>query len=130
MRTHLLVPDTLKYTKEHEWVKLESNIATIGITDYAQGELGDVVFVEMPKVGTKVTQMQPFGVIEAVKAVSELFSPVSGEVTEINSRLETEAGIINKDPYGEGWIIKVKISNPAEIDNLLTADKYKDLLNK
>ena len=126
----MLVPDTLKYTKEHEWVKLESNIATIGITDYAQGELGDVVFVEMPKVGTKVTQMQPFGVIEAVKAVSELFSPVSGEVTEINSRLETEAGIINKDPYGEGWIIKVKISNPAEIDNLLTADKYKDLLNK
>ena len=126
----MLVPDTLKYTKEHEWVKLENNIATIGITDYAQGELGDVVFVEMPKVGAKVTQMQPFGVIEAVKAVSELFSPVSGEVTEINSKLETEAGIINKDPYGEGWIIKVKISNPAEIDNLLTADKYKDLLNK
>jgi len=126
----LLVPDTLKYTKEHEWVKLESNIATIGITDYAQGELGDVVFVEMPKVGAKVAQMQPFGVIEAVKAVSEMFSPVSGEVAEINSKLETEAGVINKDPYGEGWIIKVKVSNPAEIDNLLTADKYKDLLNK
>ena len=126
----MLVPDTLKYTKEHEWVKSESNIATIGITDYAQGELGDVVFVEMPKLGAKVTQMQPFGVIEAVKAVSELFSPVSGEVTEINSKLETEAGIINKDPYGEGWIIKVKISNQTEIDNLLTADKYKELLNK
>ena len=126
----MLVPDTLKYTKEHEWVKLESNIATIGITDYAQGELGDVVFVEMPKVGAKVAQMQPFGVIEAVKAVSEMFSPVSGEVAEINSKLETEAGVINKDPYGEGWIIKVKVSNPAEIDNLLTADKYKDLLNK
>jgi len=126
----LLVPDTLKYTKEHEWVKSESNIATIGITDYAQGELGDVVFVEMPKLGAKVTQMQPFGVIEAVKAVSELFSPVSGEVTETNSKLETEAGIINKDPYGEGWIIKVKISNQTEIDNLLTADKYKELLNK
>ena len=126
----MLVPDTLKYTKEHEWVKLDGNIALIGITDYAQGELGDVVFVEMPKVGTKVTQMQPFGVIEAVKAVSELFSPVSGEVTEINSKLETEAGIINKDPYGEGWIIKVKVSNPAEIENLLSADKYKELLNK
>lgn len=126
----MLVPDTLKYTKEHEWVKSESNIATIGITDYAQGELGDVVFVEMPKLGAKVTQMQPFGVIEAVKAVSELFSPVSGEVTETNSKLETEAGIINKDPYGEGWIIKVKISNQTEIDNLLTADKYKELLNK
>ena len=126
----MLIPDTLKYTKEHEWVNLDGNIATIGITDYAQGELGDVVFVEMPKVGTKVTQMQPFGVIEAVKAVSELFSPVSGEVTEINSRLETEAGIINKDPYGAGWIIKVKVSNPAEIENLLGADKYKELLNK
>ena len=126
----MLVPDTLKYTKEHEWVKLDGNIALIGITDYAQGELGDVVFVEMPKIGTKVTQMQPFGVIEAVKAVSELFCPVSGEVTEINSKLETEAGIINKDPYGEGWIIKVKISNQTEIDNLLTADKYKELLNK
>lgn len=125
-----MVPETLKYTKEHEWLKLESNIATIGITDYAQGELGDVVFVEMPKIGTKVTQMQPFGVIEAVKAVSELFCPVSGEVTEINSKLETEAGIINKDPYEEGWIIKVKISNKTEIDNLLTADKYKELLNK
>lgn len=126
----MLVPDTLKYTKEHEWVKLDGNIALIGITDYAQGELGDVVFVEMPKLGAKVTQMQPFGVIEAVKAVSELFSPVSGEVTETNSKLETEAGIINKDPYGEGWIIKVKISNQTEIDNLLTADKYKELLNK
>ena len=126
----MLVPDTLKYTKEHEWVKLDGNIALIGITDYAQGELGDVVFVEMPKIGTKVTQMQPFGVIEAVKAVSELFCPVSGEVTEINSKLETEAGIINKDPYEEGWIIKVKISNMTEIDNLLTADKYKELLNK
>ncbi len=126
----MLVPDTLKYTKEHEWVKLEGNIALIGITDYAQGELGDVVFVEMPKLGAKVTQMQPFGVIEAVKAVSELFSPVSGEVTEINSKLETEAGIINKDPYGEGWIIKVKVSILSELDNLLTAEKYKELLNK
>ena len=126
----MLVPDTLRYTKEHEWVKLDGNTATIGITDYAQGELGDVVFVELPKVGAKVTQMQPFGVIEAVKAVSEMFSPVSGEVTEINSKLEKEAGIINKDPYGEGWIIKVKVSNPTELDSLLSPDKYKELLNK
>lgn len=126
----MLIPDNLKYTKEHEWVKLESNIATIGITDYAQGELGDVVFVEMPKIGAKVAQMQPFGVIEAVKAVSELFSPVSGEVTGINGKLEKEAGIINKDPYGEGWIIKVKVSNPSELDNLLTTEKYKELVNK
>jgi glycine cleavage system H protein len=84
----------------------------------------------MPKVGAKITQMQPFGVIEAVKAVSEMFSPVSGEVTEINSKLEKEAGIINKDPYGEGWIIKVKVSNPTELDSLLSPDKYKELLNK
>ena len=120
----------LKYTKEHEWLKLDGDTATVGITDFAQGELGDIVFVELPKVGASVAQMKPFGTIEAVKAVSELFSPVSGEVTEINSKLETEAGIINKDPYGEGWIIKVKISNKTEIDNLLTADKYKELLNK
>ena len=126
----MLIPDNLKYTKEHEWIKLDSNIATIGITDYAQGELGDVVFVEMPKIGAKVAQMQPFGVIEAVKAVSELFSPVSGEVTEINSKLEKEAGIINKDPYGEGWINKVKVSNPSELDNLLAPEKYKELVNK
>jgi glycine cleavage system H protein len=126
----LLIPEELKYTKEHEWVRLESGTATIGITDYAQGELGDIIFVEMPKVGAKVNQMQPFGVIEAVKAVTELFSPVSGEVTQINSKLEAEAGAINKDPYGQGWIIKVKVSDKAELDNLLGSDKYKELLNK
>jgi glycine cleavage system H protein len=120
----------LKYTKEHEWVKVEGSIATIGITDYAQRELGDVVFVELPKIGTKVEQMKPFGVIEAVKAVSDLFSPLSGEVIEVNNKLESESGLINKDPYGEGWIIKIKANNLAELDSLLSADDYIKLLEK
>ncbi len=124
----MLVKDDLKYTKEHEWVKVENQIATVGITDYAQGELGDIIFVELPKVGTKVTQMGPFGIIEAVKAVSELFSPVTGEIIEVNQRLEKDATIINKDPYGEGWIIKVKVTDLKQLDMLLTSDKYKTLI--
>lgn len=124
----MIIKEELKYTKEHEWVKLEKDIAIMGITDYAQGELGDIVFVELPKVGTKVEKMKPFGVIEAVKAVSELFSPVSGEVVEVNSKLESEAGLINKDPYGEGWIIKIRLKDKTEIDKLLTADDYKKMI--
>lgn len=124
----MLVKDELKYTKEHEWVKVENQIATVGITDYAQGELGDIIFVELPKVGTKVTQMGPFGIIEAVKAVSELFSPVTGEIIEVNQRLEKEATIINKDPYGEGWIIKVKVTDLKQLDTLLNSEKYKTLI--
>ena len=126
----MIIKDDLRYTKEHEWVKLEKGIATVGIDDYAQGELGDIVFVELPKTGTKVEQMKPFGVIEAVKAVSELFSPVTGEVIEVNSKLEAEAGLINKDPYAEGWIIKIKIKDPKELDNLLSAEDYKKLLEQ
>jgi glycine cleavage system H protein len=126
----LIIKDDLRYTKEHEWVKLEKDIATMGITDYAQGELGDIVFVELPKVGTKVEQMRSFGVIEAVKAVSELFSPVTGEVVEVNSKLESEAGLINKDPYGEGWIIKVKVKDQSEVNKLLSAEDYKKLLEQ
>jgi glycine cleavage system H protein len=126
----LQTPQELKYTKEHEWVKIDGNTATIGITDYAQSELGDVIFVEMPKVGAKVEQMKPFGVIEAVKAVSELFSPVTGEVTAINNELETGAGAINQDPYGKGWILKVKVSNTKDLDQLLNAEAYTKLLNK
>jgi glycine cleavage system H protein len=118
----------LKYTKEHEWIKLEGDTATVGITDYAQGELGDVVFVELPKVGTSVVQMRPFGTIEAVKAVSELFSPVTGEVVTVNSALEADATVINKDPYGEGWLIKIKVKNPKELDSLLTAEKYREMV--
>ena len=124
------VKENLKYTKEHEWIEVENDVATVGITDYAQGELGDVIFVELPQIGTKVEQMKPFGVIEAVKAVSDIFSPLSGEVAEVNTRLENEAGIINKDPYGEGWIIKIKMSKPEELNNLLSAEDYKKLIEK
>lgn len=124
------IKENLKYTKEHEWVRVEKDIATVGITDYAQGELGDIVFIELPKVGTKVEHMKPFGVIEAVKAVSDIFSPLSGEVVEVNGRLETEAGIINKDPYQEGWIIKIKIGDVKELDNLISADEYKKLIQQ
>jgi glycine cleavage system H protein len=119
-----VIPDDLKYSKEHEWVKVDGDIATVGITDYAQGELGDIVFVELPAVGTKVEYMKPFGTIEAVKAISDLFSPLTGEVTEANNQLESDASIINSDPYGEGWIIKIKMSDSGELDNLLSAAQY------
>ncbi len=120
-----MIPDDLKYSKEHEWVKVDGDIAVIGITDYAQGELGDIVFVELPVVGSKVEFMKPFGTIEAVKAISDLFSPLTGEVTEANNQLESDASIINSDPYGDGWIIKVRMSNPGELDKLLSASEYK-----
>lgn len=120
-----MIPDDLKYSKEHEWVKVDGDMAVIGITDYAQGELGDIVYVELPGVGSKVEFMKPFGTIEAVKAISDLFSPLTGEVTEVNSQLESDASIINSDPYGDGWIIKVRMSNPDELDKLLSASEYK-----
>ncbi len=125
-----MIPSNYKYTKEHEWVKVDGNTAAIGITDYAAGELGDIVFVEMPKVGTKVLQMKSFGTIEAVKAISDMFSPLSGEVIEVNKMVVDEAAVINKDPYGDGWIIKVKISNPGELDSLLSAADYEAMLKK
>lgn len=123
------VPANLKYTKEHEWVKVEGDIATIGVTEYAQGELGDIVFVELPNVGSAVTQMGRFGTVEAVKAVSDLFSPLSGTVVEINAALDTDPMVINRDPYGEGWMIKVKVSSAAEFSGLLAPDGYKQLLS-
>ncbi len=122
------IPNDLLYTKEHEWLRVTGDIAAIGITDFAQGELGDVVFVELPETGKAVKQMAPFGTIEAVKAVSELFSPVTGTVSEVNSLIESDAGVINRDPYGDGWMIKVKLSHPAELGNLLKPDQYKKLL--
>ncbi len=121
-------PKDLKYSKEHEWVKVDGDTATIGITDYAQGELGDVVFVELPDSGEEFKQMDAFGTIEAVKAVSELYTPVSGEIVEINEKLEDEAGLVNQDCYGDGWMIKIKLSNPSELDDLMDADKYKELV--
>jgi len=125
-----VIPGDLKYTKEHEWVKVEKNIATIGITDYATGELGDIVFVELPKVGAKVQQMKSFGTIEAVKAISDMFSPITGEVIEVNGDLANEAAIINQDPYGHGWIIKVRFTNAGELDALLSAADYEAMLKK
>lgn len=122
------IPSDLKYTKEHEWVKMEGDIATVGITDFAQGELGDVVFVELPSVGTKVKALQPFGTIEAVKAVSEVFAPVSGEVSEINGNLESDPTTVNRDCYGDGWMIRIKINDPSELGKLLTADEYRKLV--
>jgi glycine cleavage system H protein len=125
-----VIPSDLKYTKEHEWIRVEKDIATIGITDFAAGELGDIVFVELPKVGTKVQQMKSFGTIEAVKAISDMFSPVTGEVVEINGDLGSEAAIINQDPYGHGWIIKVKLANPGELNALLSPADYEAMLKK
>jgi len=117
-------PADLRYTLEHEWVRIEGDVATIGITDYAQSELGDIVFVELPAVNAVATQMQPFGTIEAVKTVSELFAPLSGNITEVNAKLTDQAELINQDPYGEGWLIKIKLSNREEVGNLLSAEDY------
>jgi glycine cleavage system H protein len=120
------IPDALHYTEEHEYVKPtdETGIVQVGITDYAQGELGDVVYVELPDVGAKFGRMDVFGTIEAVKAVSELFCPVAGEVVEVNDALEGDPSVVNKDPYGEGWMIRLRLRNPAELDQLLTAADY------
>ena len=129
-RSKVNVPVDLKYTKEHEWVKVEGNIATVGITDWAQGELGDIVFVELPEADSTVTQMETFGTIEAVKAVSDLFAPVTGKVTEVNAALEDEPMLINRDPYGEGWMIKVEVADVSQLEQLLDAGAYKELLGE
>lgn len=118
------IPEDLSYTAEHEWIALEGDIATVGITDYAQGELGDIVFVELPNKGDKTVQMEPFGTIEAVKAVSELYAPLSGEVVEVNSKLEEQPELINNSPYEDGWIIKIKIADDSEMQKLLSAEDY------
>ena len=117
-------PPELKYTKEHEWVRVEGDSGTIGITDYAQDQLGDIVFVELPAAGAEISAAQKLGEIESVKAVSELFAPVSGEVTEANDGLADSPESVNDDPYGDGWLIKVRLSDPAELDKLLSADEY------
>jgi len=120
------IPDSLHYTEEHEYVKPteDAGVVVIGITDYAQGELGDVVYVDLPEVGAKFSQMDVFGSIEAVKAVSDLFSPVAGEVIEINADLESDPGMVNKDPYGDGWMIKMQMRNPDDLGQLLSAADY------
>ncbi len=123
------IPEDLSYTEEHEWVSQDSEICTIGITDYAQSELGDIVFVELPEVGESVKQGQPFGTIEAVKTVSDLFAPVSGEVVEINQSLEETAEQINNDPYGDGWIIKLRMEDQRNLAQLLSPKDYADVLS-
>ena len=118
------VPNDLKYTKDHEWVKIEDGIATVGVTDFAQGELGDIVYVEVETVDEELDREEVFGTVEAVKTVSDLFMPISGEVIEFNESLESNPEKANEDPYGEGWIIKIKISNPSELEDLLSAEDY------
>jgi glycine cleavage system H protein len=119
-------PIDRRYTAEHEWVKLEGDVAVIGITSFAQDQLGDVVYVELPKVGTRVEAMKPFGVIESVKTASDLFAPVNGTVEEVNGQIESEPQLVNDAPYEGGWLIKVRPDDAAEIDNLLTAEQYGD----
>lgn len=122
------VPAELKYTKEHEWIRVEGDEAVVGITDYAQSQLGDIVFVECETVGDELEAGETFGTIEAVKTVSDLYLPVAGEVLEFNEALEDTPEIVNKDPYGEGWIIKIKLADDSELDGLLNADAYKALI--
>ncbi len=123
------VPEELKYTKEHEWVKIDGDQVTVGITDYAQSELGDIVFVELPQPGSTTKQFEPCANIEAVKAVSDFYAPVSGEITEVNQELEESPQLVNKDPYDKGWFIKIKLSEESEIDGLLSAEEYKKLIS-
>jgi glycine cleavage system H protein len=122
------VPENLLYTKDHEWLRVEGNTGFIGVTDFAQGELGDVVFIEIETVGETLAKEEVFGTIEAVKTVSDMFMPVSGEILELNPALEESPDVVNKDPYGKGWMVKIKITNPTEVNDLLSADKYKALL--
>jgi len=122
------IPADLRYTKEHEWAKLEGDRARIGITAFAQEQLGDVVFVELPKAGTKVTAMKTFGVVESVKAVSDLFAPLSGEVLEINAELPKKPEVVNADPYGKGWMIVIKLADIKEWDGLMSAADYEELI--
>jgi glycine cleavage system H protein len=123
-------PAGLRYTKEHEWVRVEGNQAYVGITDYAQQELGDVVYVELPEPGGAVRHMEPFGVVESVKAVSDLFSPVTGSVTQINEELFDRPELVNSDPYGQGWMIVVEIGEHAQLESLLTAEQYEAYLQQ
>ncbi len=123
-------PEQLRYTKDHEWIRVEGGMGWVGITEYAQGELGDIVYVELPAVGAKLVQGKSFGTIEAVKAVSDLYAPLSGEVTELNKEIQDHPESVNKDPYGKGWMVKIKLSNAADANGLLDAAAYKALVGK
>jgi len=123
-------PEDLRYSKEHEWIRVADGIGTIGITDFAQQELGDVVFVELPAIGTEVSPGQAFGVVESVKAVSDIFAPVAGTVTEINERLAAEPELLNQDPFGESWLVRVRLSEPGQVDGLMDADGYRAYIQR
>jgi glycine cleavage system H protein len=120
------VPENLHYSKDHEWIRVEGDVGTVGITDHAQDSLGDVVYVELPKAGESFEAHESFGSVESVKAVSEIFTPVGGEITEVNESLQDEPEKVNTDPYGEGWMIRIRMKNPGEVDSLLNAAEYED----
>jgi len=122
------VPENLLYTKDHEWIRIEGNSGYVGVTDFAQGELGDIVFIEIETVGETLAKEEVFGTIEAVKTVSDMFMPVSGEILELNPALEETPDVVNKDPYGKGWMVKIKLTNPSETASLLTPEQYKAIL--
>jgi glycine cleavage system H protein len=124
------IPSELKYTKDHEWIKIEDNIATVGITEFAQGELGDIVYVDVDTLDETVKEGEVFGSVEAVKTVSDLFMPLTGEVSEFNEELEDEPELVNSDPYGKGWMIKIEISDSSQIANLIDAETYKELIQR
>ena len=124
------VPPGLKYSKEHEWVTAEEAVATIGITDHAQDQLGEIVYIELPSVGEKISKDDPFGVVESVKAVSDIYAPVSGTVTEVNEGLRESPEVINEDPYGDGWLIKIQISDSSELEDLMDNDEYEEMVAK
>ncbi|WP_114939708.1 glycine cleavage system protein GcvH [Mucilaginibacter endophyticus] len=121
-------PAELKYTKDHEWIKVEGNVATVGITEFAQGELGDIVYVDVTSLGKEVAKDEVFGTVEAVKTVSDLFMPVTGTVTEVNPALNNQPDLVNSDPYGEGWMVKITVANAADVDALLSADEYQAVI--
>ena len=126
----MIIPPELRYTKDHEWVRVQDGIGMVGITDYAQDQLGDVVYIDLPSPGKQLTQLAVFGEIESVKAVSELYSPVSGEVVESNQALADKPELINESPYGEGWLMKVRLADEGEVDRLLTAGQYRDYIER
>jgi glycine cleavage system H protein len=123
-------PEDLKYTREHEWVSVDGNVATIGITDHAQSQLGDVVFVELPAVGDRVEKADAFGVVESTKAVSDVYAPVSGEITEVNDDLPDNPELLNEDPYGDGWMVKIALGDSTDLDDLMSADEYRAYLEE
>ena len=125
-----IYPDDLKYTKEHEWLALNGSVGTVGISHYAQSELGDIVYVELPAAGSQVVAGEEFGTVESVKAVSEIFAPVSGEVLEVNASLASTPETINKDPYGDGWLLKIKLADPKDLDSLMTAAEYRKYIEE